>query len=70
MITSNGFVTVAVGLTDIVKFIGVPKHPLTIGVTTILPVMIELVVLVVVKLPMLPVPLAAKPMDGLLFVHV
>ena len=67
--TSVGFVTVAVGYTDIVKLVGVPIHPSKIGVTNIVLVIVVLVLFVATKLPMFPVPLPDKPIEVLLFVH-
>ncbi len=65
--------TVAVGLTVIVKESGVPLHvtPLLVyaGVIVIVAVTGALVALVAVKLAMFPDPLAAKPIDGVLFVQ-
>ena len=49
------------GLTWIVNATGVPEQPLATGVTVIVPTMGALVVLVVVKIAMLPAPLAARP---------
>jgi hypothetical protein len=51
-----------------VKDLGVPGHPL-VGVTVIVAVMGDEVELVVVKLLMLPDPLAPKPIPVLLFTH-
>ena len=58
------------GFTVIVKVTGEPTHPLVVGVTDIVAVITAMVVLVRVKeLIELPVPLAAKPIEVLLFVH-
>ena len=65
--------TTGVGLTVIVNVIGVPTQltpPLVyVGVTVIAAVTGALVALVAVKLAILPVPLAAKPIDGVLLVQ-
>ena len=57
------------GFTEIVNTCGVPEQPLAVGVTVIVPTMGALVVLVVVKMAMLPAPLAAKPIPVLLLVQ-
>lgn len=51
------------------KLVGVPLQLLETGVTSILAEMCILLPLVSVKLLMLPTPLAAKPMDGLVLLH-
>ena len=61
--------TVGVGLTVIVKLIGVPAHPLAVGVTVIVATTGALVILVATKLAMLPLPAAASPIDGALLVQ-
>ncbi len=48
----------------------VPGQPFTVGVTVIVELIAEDVVLVELKPTMLPVPEAAKLIDVLLFVHV
>ena len=64
---------VAVGFTVMVKVIGVPLQvtpPLVkAGVTVMVAVTGAVVALVAVKLAILPVPLAARPMDGVLLVQ-
>ena len=62
--------TTGVGFTVIVKFLKEPVQPLADGVTVIVAVMGALALLVATKDAMLPVPLAARPMDAVLFVHV
>ena len=57
----------AVGFTVIVKLNGVPAQLLAVGVTVITPVIGEDVVLVPAKDEILPVPLAARPIDVLVF---
>jgi hypothetical protein len=52
-----------------VKVTDEPEQPAATGVTVIVAVIGALVVLVAVKLGMLPVPAAAKPMLGVLFVQ-
>jgi hypothetical protein len=61
--------TTGVGLTVIVKLIDWPGQPLAVGVTVIVAVIGELVALVATKLGILPVPLAANPIEVLLFVQ-
>ena len=63
--------TVAVGFTVIVKLVDVPMQvpPGPPGVTVIVPVIGAAVALVAVKLGILPVPAAANPIAGLLFVQ-
>ena len=53
----------------IVKVIGVPTQVPTVGVTVIVPDMGPAVAFVAVKDGISPVPLAARPMDGLEFVQ-
>ena len=62
--------TTGVGFTVIVKFLEEPVQALADGVTVIVAVMGALALLVATKDAMLPVPLAARPMDAVLFVHV
>lgn len=62
--------TVGVGLTVMVKVSGVPGTPKAVGVTTTVATTGAVPVLVAVKPEILPDPLAAKPIDGLLLVHV
>jgi hypothetical protein len=61
--------TTGVGFTKMVKVMGAPGQPLALGVTVMVAVTGALVVLVALKLAMLPFPLAARPMDGVLFVQ-
>ena len=61
--------TAGVGLTVIVKLTGPPPQPDADGVTVMVAVCTVLVVLVAVKLAILPVPDAARPMLVLLFVQ-
>jgi hypothetical protein len=62
--------TVGKGFTVIVKIIGVPLHPFATGVTVIVDTMFVVPVFVTVNEPILPVPLAAKPIAVLSFVQV
>jgi hypothetical protein len=62
-------VTVGEGLTVIVNVCGVPGHPLAVGVTVIVDVTAVVPVLMALKAAMLPLPLAASPMDVLLLVQ-
>jgi hypothetical protein len=59
---SDGTITVGVGFTVMVKELGMPKHPFTVGVTVIVAVTGIEPVLVAVKEGKLPIPLAASPM--------
>ena len=73
IVCDDGVATASgVGLTVMVKLTGVPLQ-LTLlvytGVTVIVAVTGALLVLVAVKLAILPVPLAARPMDGSLLVQ-
>ena len=61
--------TVGKGLTVIVKIKGVPGHPLTVGIMVTFEVTGDVVLLVAVKEGILPVPEAARPIVGSLFVH-
>ena len=54
----------------IVNVDGVPVQPFAVGVTLIVAVIGEAVALVAVNEGILPEPLAARPIDVLLFVHV
>ena len=51
----------------IVKLLAVPEHPFALGVTVIVAVIGVVPALTPAKDDMLPVPLAANPMDGVLF---
>jgi len=62
--------TVGVGLTVIVNVDGVPVHPFAVGVTVIVLVIGEVVALVAVNDGILFEPLAARPIAGLLLIHV
>ena len=68
-----GFVTVGIGLIDIVNVFAVPEHVsppfVYFGVTVIKPEIAALVVLVVTNEAMLPVPELARPIAVLLFVQ-
>ena len=61
--------TVGLGFTVMLNVIGVPVQVLLTGVTIIVAVTVEFEVLVAVKETILPVPLADKPIEGLLFVQ-
>ena len=52
-----------------VKVVGVPRHPFAFGITVIVAITGDIPVFVVVKLGMLPLPEAAKPIDGASFVQ-
>jgi len=54
----------------IVKVETVPVQPFAVGVMVIVPEIGEFVVFVAVKYGIFPLPLAARPIDVLLFVHV
>ena len=61
--------TAGVGFTVMVKLTDVPPQPVEIGVTVMVAVIGAVVVLVAIKLGMLPVPEAARPMAVLLLVQ-
>lgn len=61
--------TVGVGLTVIVKLVGVPGHPLNTGVTVIVATVGTAPVFTPVKTAILPDPLAPKPIEGSLLVQ-
>ena len=52
-----------------VKVLGVPTQPLAVGVTVIVAITVAVLALVAVKDGILPVPLAASPMEGVLLTH-
>ena len=62
--------TVAVGLTVILKGTGFPVHPFAVGVAVTVAVTTVVPALVAVNDAMSPTPLAARPMDVVLLVHV
>ena len=63
--------TVATGYTVMVKVMGAPVQPVAVvGVTVIVAAVTFVRLLAVVKDGILPVPLAAKPIAGLLFTQV
>lgn len=66
---SAGSVTVGSGLTVMVKVCGVPGQPDIVGVTVIVATTGVVPAFVAVNAAILPVPLAAKPMLGVLFVQ-
>jgi len=61
--------TVGIGFTVIVNVSGVPAHPLAEGVTVMVAITGVVPVFVAVNEFMLPFPLAANPMDGVLLVQ-
>jgi hypothetical protein len=61
--------TVGVGFTVMVNDVGVPGHPLAMGVTVMVAVMGADVALVALKEAIFPIPEAPKPMAGLLLVQ-
>ena len=61
--------TTGVGFTKMVNVMDGPGQPLALGVTVMVAVTGALVVLVAVKLGILPLPLAAKPIEVVLFVQ-
>ena len=60
---------VGVGFTVIVKLLGVPAHPLAVGVTVIVATTGAVPTLVAVNDAIFPVPAAASPIDGWVFVQ-
>ncbi len=67
---SDGTITFGPGLILIVNETGIPKHPFAAGVTVISAVTGRLVLLVAINEGILPVPLAARPIEGSEFVQV
>ena len=61
--------TTGVGFTVIENVLAVPAHPFADGVTVTVAVTGALVVLVAARAAMLPVPLAASPIEVVLFVQ-
>lgn len=61
--------TVDVGYTENIKALSVPVHPFAVGVIAITALTVAVPVLVAMNEGMDPVPLAARPIDGMLFVH-
>ena len=61
--------TFGVGFTVIVNVEAVPEQPLAVGVTVMVAVTGAVPLLTAVKEGILPFPAAARPMDGVLFVH-
>lgn len=66
---SAGSVTVGIGFTVMVNVCAVPVHPASVGVTVIVATTGVVPALVAVKDAMLPLPLAASPIDGVLLVQ-
>lgn len=66
--SGNGFTT-GVGFTLIVNDRVLPTQLFADGVTVIVAIITVSAVLTAVNDPILPVPLAARPMEALLFVH-
>lgn len=66
----TGGATLGVGLTVIVKICEAPGQPLAVGVTVMVAVTGALVMLTAVNAGICPLPLAAKPIELLLFVQV
>ena len=65
----EGCATEGVGFTEIVTVLGVPAQPFAEGVTVIVAIITVELVFITVKAGILPVPLAANPMLGVLFVQ-
>lgn len=61
--------TVAVGFTVMVKVEGIPVQPLAVGVIVMVATTGAVPGLVAVNTGILPVPLAARPIEGVLLVH-
>lgn len=59
--------TVAVGYTVMVKDEGIPVHPFAAGVTVMVAITGAVPELVAVNTGRLPVPLASRPIDSVLF---
>ena len=62
--------TLGVGFTVMVKLLGVPAQPLADGVTVMVATIGVVPVLMAVNTGIFPFPLPAKPIAGLLLVHV
>ena len=63
--------TIAIGFTVMVKLIGTPVQPLVVvGVTVMVAVVALVKLFAVVNDGILPLPLAAKPIEGLLLTQV
>ena len=56
-------------MTVIVNVLGVPAHPLSIGVTVILAIAGIVSLFTAMKGDKFPVPVAGKPIEGLSLVH-
>jgi hypothetical protein len=63
-------VTVGVGFTYIEKLVVVPVQLLAVGVTVIVPAIVDAPVFVAVNDAILPLPVDARPIEVLLFIHV
>ena len=61
--------TVGVGFTVMVNVVGVPGHPLAVGVTVMVAVTDVVPVFTALKEAMFPLPEPAKPMDVVVFVQ-
>ena len=61
--------TAGIGFTVIVKLTGVPLHPPAVGVTVIVEIIFVLPLLVALNGLISPLPLAANPVEELLFVQ-
>ena len=68
-IISTGTATTGVGFTVIVYETGTPEQPLAVGVTVIVDVTGSAVLFVPANDGVLPVPLAARPIEGSVFVQ-
>ena len=69
-ITSDGCVTVGVGLTVIVKVLTGPEQLSAIGVTVMVATTCEVLLLTAVKDAMFPIPLAPRPTEVVLLAQV
>ena len=67
---STGSTTVGVGFTVIVNVFGIPVHPLAVGVTLMVATTATEPVFTTSNETMVPLPFAARPMEGWLFVQV
>jgi hypothetical protein len=65
----GGTTTLGLGNTRMPKFWDVPTQPLAVGVTVIVAVTEEVPLLAAIKDAILPAPVAASPMDMVLFVQ-
>ena len=69
MVCEGPAVIIGVGLTAMVKVLDAPVQPFSIGVTVIVDMLVTAPLFCALNAGMLPLPVAASPMDGLLLVQ-